>query len=153
MKKSLHPLMAALALSALFGTQAQAQVMLEATRTITTGYSYGTPAAGTLGASADMKTLSTEISGTRPSFTINVIGNSTLSQSGGITWKRGTTVLSGITSTHGLRTAATGSTAQALPATFSTSGVRTFYLEVAGTHATEFMTAGNYVASATFTCV
>lgn len=154
MKATLTPWIAAIALTGLtFGQAAQAQVTLEATRTITTGCSFGSPLPGTLGASANMQTLSTEISGSRPSFTMNVIGNAVLSQTGGITWKRDSTVLSGITSSHNLRKAVTGGAIEVLPATYSTSGARTLYMEVAGTHATEFMTAGNYVASATFTCV
>ncbi len=145
--------LAAAALSLLAVTSAQAQVTLEASKTITNGCSFGAPGAGVLGVSADMKTLSTSLSGgTRPNFAINVTGTAVLSQSGGITWQRGTTTLAGITTTHSLRDAATAGTAQTLPLTYSTSGSRTLYLEVAGTHNTEFMTAGTYKASATFTC-
>lgn len=153
MKKTLSSVTAAVALATLVSGNVQAQVTLEATRNITTGCSFGSPAAGTLGNSADMRTLSTELGGTRPSFTISVIGSATLSQTGGITWTRGTTALSGITTTQSLRTTATGATVQTLPATFTTSGARTFYLMVQGVHNTEFMNAGNYVASATFNCV
>lgn len=39
-----------------------------------------------------------------------------------------------------------------VPITFTTSGPRTYYLEITGTRPTEFFVAGNYKASATFTC-
>lgn len=153
MKHILLPVISALGLALVTSGPAQAQVTLEATRTITNGCSFSGATAGLLGASADVKTLGTNQSGgTRPKFTVTVTGTAVLSQSGGITWARGTTTLSGITSTHSLRDAATGGNAQTLPLTYSTSGARTLHLEVQGVHASNFMTAGTYKASATFTC-
>lgn len=142
-------------LAALMSCASWAQVNVEAVGNISNGCIFGVSSNGVLGQSQNMQTLSTsEAGGSRPSLSFTVIGNAVLSQVPGLKWRKGSTEHNDVaTHTASLMTAPTGGTAVNLPATFSTAGSYTLYLEMAGSHATRFMQAGKHTASATFNCV
>lgn len=129
-------------------------LLLEATRTITSGCTFGVVQHGSLGISSDLLTLSSSFAGgSRPSLVINVIGSSTLSQSGNTTWTLDGQSLGGINTQTTLMTSASAGNSLTLPLLLGQSGSYQYHLDVSGTRAGGFMTAGTYKTSTTFNCI
>lgn len=127
---------------------------LQATRNQTLGCFFGNNAEGTLGASTDLRTLSTEYAGgERPRLQINVIGSATLSLAPKTTWVFNLAVLPDVTSVLTLRTDTRAGDAVTLPHTFNSHGLRTYYLEIQGTRGAGFFEQGDYKVLAIFNCI
>lgn len=107
-----------------------------------------------MGATQDLRTLSTEESGgIRPGFLINIIGSATLSLAPQKTWVFNGSVLPDVLTQLQLRTAARGGVIHPLPHTYSSNGLRTYYLEIQGTRGAGFFEPGDYKVIATFNCI
>lgn len=128
---------------------------LQATRTQTFGCFFGNTSEGILGATQDLRTLSTEESGgIRPGFLINIIGSATLSLAPQKIWVLSGSILPDVMTQLQLRTAARGGVIQPLPHTYNSSnGLRSYYLEIQGTRGAGFFEPGEYKVIATFNCI
>ncbi len=127
---------------------------LQATRNQTLGCFFGNNAEGTLGASTDLRTLSTEYAGgERPRLQINVIGSATLSLVPKITWVFNLSEIPNVTSLLTLRTDTRAGETVPLPQTFNSNGLRNFYLEIQGVRSEGFFEQGDYKVLATFNCI
>lgn len=127
---------------------------LQAIRTQTFGCFFGNTTEGILGATQDLRTLNTEISGgVRPGFLINIIGSATLSLAPDKSWVFNGSILPDVSTQLILRTSSKGGEIQPLPHTYATNGLRSYFLEIHGTRSTGFFEAGDYKVIATFNCI
>lgn len=118
------------------------------------GCTFSNQQSGTLGISADWRTLSTEISeGRRPSVRILNTGQVTLTTQNDVLWTHNNASISMSNSLVFLRDQPTLGKAINLPLLLTTPGYRDVYLEATATSPTNGLSAGIYKIGITLSCL